>query len=368
MRIRCFSTQLMNALNVATHALSQRTTTPVLEGVLMETSDDGLKLTCSDGTMTILTNMPAEIEEEGRIVLPGRLLCDVVKKLPPAEVTASLNERDIMTLRCTGSRTTIAGTNADLFPERPLMETTHFAELPQPLIKDMIAGTSFAISSDDTRKILTGGLIEIAGGEARIVTLDGFRLAIRFARVSEDTPDLSAVIPGKLLQELLKILSDDEEEMAVMMFGKTQLMLNLNGTQVYTSLLEGEFINYRRTLPASWKAQTTVNREQFSVCVDRAALMARENKSNLIKLSITGENMVITSNSEVGEAYEELAVIHEGEEVNIAFNVRYISDVLRAVSDENLIMRFTSNVSPCVMVPPEGDDYLYMVLPVRVNA
>jgi DNA polymerase-3 subunit beta len=358
----------MNALSVAAHALSSRSTMPALEGVLMETSDDGLKLTCSDGTMTILTNVPAEIEEEGRIVLPGRLFCDVVKKLPPAEVTAALNERDIMTLRCTGSRTTITGMSADLFPERPKMETTHFAELPQPLIKDMIAGTSFAISSDDTRKILTGGLIEIAGGEARIVTLDGFRLAIRFARVSENTPDLTAVIPGKMLQELSKILSDDEEEMAVMMFGKSQLMLNLNGTQIYTSLLEGEFINYRRTLPASWKAKTTVNREQFSVCVDRAALMARENKSNLIKLHISGETMVITSNSEVGEAYEELAVIHEGEEVNIAFNVRYISDVLRAVPDENLTMRFTSNISPCVIEPLEGDEYLYMVLPVRVNA
>lgn len=368
MRFSCPTSALVSALSIATHALSARSTMPVLEGVLLETCEEGLKLTCSDSSMTIVTSLPATIEEEGAVIMPGRLFGDVVRKLPDAELNASTNDREIMTIRCMGSRTTIAGMAANFFPERPSNEADKFVELPQSLLKEMIQKTSFAISSDESRKILTGGLIEISNGEARMVTIDGFRLAMRVARISESAPELNAVIPGKLMGELAKILSDDDSAMATMMFGHNQLTVDLGNTTVYASLLDGEFIKYGNIIPASFKTSVTVNREQMALSVDRASLMARESKQNLIKFSFSNNMMIITSNAEVGDAYEELPVVMDGDELEIAFNVRYITDVLRVADEEELVMKFTTSVSPCLIDPVEGDAFTYLVLPVRLNA
>jgi DNA polymerase-3 subunit beta len=367
MKFRCQSQDLMNALSVATHALSARTTLPILEGILMETGEEGLYLTCSDGSMTIVASLPAMVEAEGRLVLPGRLFGDMIRKLPSGEISFSANEKGLITMRLMGSRTTIASKPADQFPERPPIDAHTFVELPQSLLLDMIQQTSFAIATEDTRKILTGGLLEIRGGEARMVALDGFRLAIRLARVPTDLPELSAVIPGRLLMELAKILEGGDEP-ARLTFGANQLMVEVKGARMYASLLEGEYIKYRQIIPSGFKSRAIIRREDLAQCVERASLMARETKAKLVKFDLSLAGLVVSSNSELGDAHEELDAQFEGDELSIAFNVKYMMDVLRAVSDEEIAMKFNSGVSPCVICPAEGDDYLYMVLPVRINA
>jgi len=367
MKFRCQTTDLVAALTIAAHALSARTTIPILEGILVEAEGERLTLTCTDGGMTIVTNLPAEIEEDGRVVLPGRLFTEIIRKLPAAPVEGSLNERDVITFKCLGSRTTLAGMSASFFPERPKVEAEYFLELPQPLIKEMIRQTSFAVSTDEARKILTGALLEVNNGELRMVATDGFQMAIRTALIPTTTPTLSAVIPGRFLQEIGKVMSDDEEQTATFMFGDNQLMITAGETTIYTSLLTGEFINYRNILPTDWTTILTVNRENLSMCVDRASLMAREGKNNIIKFSIAEENVTITSNSERGDVLEELPVIQEGVDLDIGFNVRYVTDALRAIADETILMNFVSSIRPCVLRPIEGESFTYVLLPVRLN-
>ncbi len=369
MRFTLNTSELVNALSVTTHALSPRTTMPILEGVLLDASEEGLRVTCSDGAMTISSLIGATIEEEGRIVMPGRLFVDVIRKLPTAEMLFSASQNMIATIKCAGSRTTIAGKPADLFPSLPEISAESQVELPQPLLRDMIQQTSFAVSSDESRKILTGCLLEIADGEVRMVALDGFRLAVRMAEIDPALHKMSAVIPSKLLQELSKIVSGGEEDMVTMTFGSSQLLAEVGPTKVYATLLEGEYIKYRQIIPNSWKTIVRIlDRSQLALCIERASLMARESKTNLITLTISDSLMTITSNSEMGDVYEEIQVETEGDELKIAFNVKYMSDVIRAIEDDELTLRFNSGISPCVIVPTEGNAYTYMVLPVRLNA
>ena len=314
MRLSVNTEELNNALSTATHALSTRSTLPILEGILLKTTPSGLELTCSDGSITITVNLPAEIAEDGQIVMPGRLFVDVVRRLPAGELLFSASDNMIATLKCGGSRTTIAGKPADLFPQLPHIDETSRVELPQSLLRDMIQQTSFAVSTDETRKILTGCLLEIGGGEARMVALDGFRFAVRIAPIEQDDFSLNAVIPSRLLQELSKIVSGGDEDKVTLVFGGSQLLVEMENARIFASLLEGEYIKYRQIIPTS--AQTVVrvlDKDAMSLCVERASLMARESKTNIIKLSISANMMVVTSNSEMGDVYEEIEVETEGE-------------------------------------------------------
>lgn len=368
MKFSCHTSALLSGLSVAVRALSSRTTQPILEGVLVKSLDRGLELTCSDGAISIVTTVEAEISEEGAVVLPGKLFLDVVRKMPQALMTVTVGETFVSSMRCLGARMTLAGQSGDLFPSLPLVSAENSFELPQTLLRDMMQETAFAIAVDDPRKVLNGCLLEIAHGEARMIALDGFRLALRLARLSGDAPEISAIIPGKAVAEIAKILGSEDEKMAHVKIGGTQMMVELDETQLYSTLIEGEYINYRHILPSEWKTRVKIDRDQFAMCVDRASLIAREGRNNLIKMQIEDGRMIITSNSESGDAYEELEVEVEGEGLSIAFNVVYVSDILRVLPEGEAYMRFNSPVSPCLVCPVEGDAFAYLMLPVRVNA
>ncbi len=368
MRFSCHAPTLLGGLSIVTRALSARTTQPILEGVLIKTTDDGIQLTCSDGAISIVTTVPAIISSEGEVVMPGKLFLDVVRKMPQSEIVVSINDSSVASLKCLGVRMTIAGQHASLFPALPLVSAENSFILPQTLLRDMMQETAFAIAVEDPRKVLNGCLLEIKRGEARIVALDGFRLAMRLSRLSGDTPELSAIIPGKTVNEIAKIMGGDDQKMAIVLIGGAQMMINLGETQFYSTLIEGEYINYRQILPSEWKTRVRIDRDQLAMCVDRASLIAREGKNNLIKMQIEEGRMIITSNSESGDAYEEIEVGVEGEGMTIAFNVNYVSDILRVLPEGEAYMRFNSPVSPCLICPVEGDAFTYLMLPVRVNA
>ena len=372
MRFKTLAGEFGAALSRSVHALSPRTTMPILEGVLVEaTAGDGdgsgrLTLVSTDGTMTITATVRATVEEGGRIVLPLRLTHDIVRRLPEAELRATLSEKGVMSLRCLDSKTSVSGTDASFFPERGESDAARFMELPQPLIRDMLRQTAFAMSTDESRKILTGTLMEVSGGELRLVALDGFQMAIRSAPAPEGAPEIVAVLPGRFAQELSKLLGDDPDSRARFAFGEKRLTVSIEGATIETSLLDGEYIKYRNILPTEWKTRLSVDRAFLSECVDRASLMAREAKNNIIKLSISGGVMGIRSESEIGQTDEEVGVEQEGEDLEIGFNVRYVSDALKAIDDERISLSFISPIRPCVVKPAEGDGFTYVLLPLRI--
>ena len=365
MRFKCTASALIEGLQIVVRALPGRTTNPILEGVLIETDDEGVVLTCSDERITITTRIEAEVEEEGRGIVPGKLFNEVVRRLSDGDIDIAMNERFMFTVRGSGSRTNISGQNADLYPALPILDGEREISLPQDLLKSMIQKTEFAIAVEDMREVLTGGLLEIQHGDIIMVGLDGFRMALKRAKCSEVGEDFSAIIPGRAMGDIGKLLSDDPEAFASLSFGGNKLHIRLERTEIYVILLEGAYIKYRQILPTSFATQVTVDLEPFRRSVDRAALMAREGNNNLLVLKIADQEMAIESRSEIGDVFEKLDIQQEGADVNIAFNVKYLIDVVRYIDGEQLVINLNNAISPCVMHPADDPDYIHLVLPVR---
>ena len=360
---------LLEGLNTVTRALAARPAKPVLEGVLMEAEGDSLTLTCSDGSLTIETCIYADIREEGRTVLPGKLFTELARKLPGGEVTIKVGDNHAASIKCMSSKSNLAGMNPVEYPEMGGVEQGTLVCIPQKELKEMISRVVFAIATDESRQILTGCLLEVTQSEARMVALDGFRLAMQKVfqpfELPQGTELLKAVIPGRVLNELSKILSD-EDEFCKLLIDKTRMQASFGNTKLSTVLLAGEYIDYRRILPLSFKTVVKADRVGVQNAIDRASLMAREGKNNLIRMAMSGETLSITSNAELGDVLEELDATLNGDPIEIAFNAKYITDVIRNITDDELCMHFNSNVSPCVVSPIDGDQYLYLILPVRV--
>ena len=370
MKFECSAQSLLEGLVNATRALgSGRPAKPILEGVCLTAREGEVELMCSDGSLSIKSLVSAVVAEEGSVVLPGKLMTEIVRKLPEGVLKATMNDRMVLTLRCGQNRSTISGNSATEFPQMLDIVNTHALHFPKKKLRDMIGKVTFAIALQETRQVLTGCLMEVTKDELRLVGLDGFRLAIQ--RYHDDfvlpngVDKVTAIIPGRVMSEIAHIM-DDDEGMASFHINGTHLMAIIQNTTVVTTLLAGEYINYRQILPSAWLSRVTVKRRDLQDAVERASLMAKEGKSNMIRIKATQENLRVTSVSEMGDVLEELDAHLEGEDIEIAFNARYISDVIKNVDDECLTLCMNTNVSPCVIAPLEGDAYLYLVLPVRV--
>ena len=360
---------LLDGLRIVTRALSARPAKQILEGVLVEAIDDSVTLTCSDGTLTIEHIVTASVQENGRTVLPGKLFTELISKLPGGEVTVQLKDGRSAFIRCQKSRSNMSCMDAVEYPEMAQVENGYRLELPQKDLRDMIGRVVFAIATDESRQILTGCLLELSAQETRLIALDGFRLAMIRKDQAHELPEgkelLRYVIPGRVMNELGKILPDLDEPCSMMM-ARNQVQIAFGSTKLSSVLLAGEYIDYRRILPTSFRTTADVDRANMQSAIDRASLMAREGKSNLVRMSFHEDAVAISSNAETGDQLEDMEATLTGDPIDIAFNAKYITDVIRNVSDEQLHMCFNTSVSPCVIQKEEGGDYLYLILPVRV--
>ena len=368
MRFKCTAAALIDGLQIAVKALPSRTPNQILEGVLIETEMNEVILTCSDERITIVTRIEAQVEEQGRGVVPGKLFNEVVRRLSDGDIDISMNDRFVFTVRGSGSRTNISGQDADLYPSLPQMDNEREISLPQDMLKDMIQKTEFAIAVEDMREVLTGCLLEIAGGDVTMVALDGFRLALRRAKCSDVLEKFSAIIPGRAVGDIGKLLSEDPEAFAHLSFGGNKLHIRLEKTEIFVILVEGEYVQYRQILPPRFATRVVVDLDPFRKGIDRAALIAREGNNNLLILKIAGGEMAIESHSQIGDVYEKLEVQQEGADLNIAFNVKYLTDVVRFIDSDQIEINLNTAITPCIITPVGDPDYVHLVLPVRTGA
>lgn len=369
MKFECSAQEMMVGLVNATRALGARPAMQILEGVLLKTGEDEIFLTCTDGSLSIRARVKARVQQPGSVVLPGKLLTEIVRKLPEGVASFQMNEKMAVVIKCCQSRSTITGMAPTDFPEMKDLISTHGLHLPQKRLREMITKVVFAIAVQESRQALTGCLVEITPEELRLVGLDGFRLALQRLHDPFVLPEgkelVTAIVPGHVMNEMSRIMTD-EEEMVTFHLDATHLMVVMGDTTLVTTLLAGEYINYKQILPAAWLTRVTVKKRELQDAIERASLMAREGKNNLIRMNAGNDSLKITSMSELGDVLEELDIHLEGEEIDIAFNARYISDVIKNVDDDCCTLSMNTNVSPCVIAPVEGDAYLYLVLPVRV--
>ena len=359
----------LEGLTTVTRALAPRPAKQILDGVLIVADENRINLTCSDGSLSIEYTTVADVQESGQTVLPGKILTELIRKLPGGTVTVTIQNQRLASIKCQKTRSNLSIMNAAEYPEITQLRKGNEIKIPQNKLRDMISHVVFAIATDESRQILTGCLLEVSRSEARLVALDGFRLAMQKTFQPFDLPPekemVKAIIPGKVLTELSRILPDDDA-FCSLLIDQGRMQCTFGNIRLTTVLLAGEYIDYRRIMPADFKTKAKANRIAVQDAIDRASLMAREGKNNLIKMSFRQDVLKISSNAEMGDVEEEIDADLNGDDIDIAFNAKYIIDVIRNVSDDELYMNFNTNVSPCVVMPPSGESYVYLILPVRV--
>ncbi len=311
--------------------------------------------------------MGASIQREGSVVLKSRIFSEIVRMLPEGNVTIEVDQQNVAVIRSAGSEITLIGFDSQDFPVIPKVEEKNPIELPQDLVSNVIRQVTFAVSKDETKPILQGVLMEVTGNEVNFVALDGYRMALRTCTLDKTYEEKSVVIPGKNLNEIGKILTQDDAKVSITM-ADNHVLFDLGYTRIISRLLEGEFINYKQFIVDDHTTRFKVNCKNMLDSVLRASLVAMDGKYYIARLSIIDDKLIITSNSEMGKAYEELPISKEGNDLDIAFNFRYLLDVLRAVDCEEIYMDCTTNVSPAIITPVDNNSFLYLLLPVRTTS
>lgn len=364
MKFTCEKNILQSSISTVQKAVTGKSTMPVLQGILINALNNELILSASDKDLSIETKITTDVFENGSIVVDARLFGEIIRKLPNDIIQISTIGNTTVEIICQKSKFNLVYMNAEDFPELPKINENMLFKIPQKVLKNMIRGTIFAIAQDETRPILTGILFEIKSKKLNLVTLDGYRLALMSEELQNDNT-INAVIPGKTLNEVSKILGDDDKFVNIT-FTPNHILFSLDETKIISRLLEGEFINYNSIIPSEYNLKLTTKRDEFLSCLERASLLAKDGNTNLIKLSIEDENMVITSNSQLGMVREEVNIILQGQPLQIAFNSKYLIDVLKIMEEEEISMEFSSSVSPCIIKNKEKDNCTYLVLPVRL--
>ncbi|MCR2045441.1 DNA polymerase III subunit beta [Anaerosalibacter massiliensis] len=363
MRIQVDQKKLSKHINIVQKGISSKTTLPILDGILLEAKDGKLKLTGTDLEIGIESYLEANILEEGSIVINSRLFGDIIKKLPNSEIDINVSENK-MNIVCDSSQFNLIGNSSVEYPELPTLIDQLSLKIPMDLFKDIIRQTVFATTQDETRPILTGVLFEVIDGNASFVALDGYRLSLRNIKINS-SEDVKVVIPGRTLSELNKILEENEEDIEITLT-PGHIVFNIGDTLVFSRLLEGQFLNYRDIIREDHDTRIKVNRKELQDSLERASLLAKEEKANLVKLNLFEDKLTIKSNSEIGNVHEEMTVELEGEDVDIAFNSKYILDGIKAMDEEEIELFFMGSLNPCIIKPAEEDNYTYLVLPVRL--
>lgn len=364
MIFKCEKSKLQDAISIAQKSITGKSTINILEGVYIKAKDNQLTIIGSDMDVSIETVVEADVIEAGEIVVDAKIFGEIIRKLPNADVKIQVVDNSSIEITCQRSVFNLVYMNAEDYPSLPTIDEEKVFSIPQNLLKNMIKGTTFAIAQDETRPILQGVLFEMKNNMLNLVALDGYRLAIK-NEVLNYSDEISVVVPGKTLNEVARILEDSEEDVNIT-FTINHILFNLGKTKIISRLLEGEYIKYNSLLPQEHKVLVNVKKQDLLNGIERASLMAKDGNSNLIKLDIKNDNLIITSNSQLGKVREEVGISMQGEEIEIAFNSRYLLDVIKVMESEDIVLELTSSVSPCVIKNNDLDNCKYLVLPVRL--
>ena len=371
MKLSVMQENLARGLSVVSRAVSSRSTLPVLANVLLRTEDAGLKLTATNLEIGITYWVPGKIETDGATTVPARLLSDLVSSLPASEkVDLELQGTDTLHLRCGRVATHVKGIDADEFPtiqtagERP---TTRIA---QSTLKRALEETIFAAASDEARPILTGVLAKFEGSRLTLAAADNYRIAVRTIDILDPVESVSVVIPARALAELGRILSDTEDPVELVLAqARNQVLFHLEGIDLVSRLIDGQFPNYQQVLPAGHACRAEFDREELLRAVRPAALIA-SSSANIVKLQVGGEGsgVTVTATAEVGDYTGEVEAAVEGDATTIAFNARYLADVLGNVGADRFALELNGHLAPGVFRPVGDDAYVHVVMPVRTTS
>lgn len=366
MKIRCKRKDLEVAVTNVQRAVSGKSTIPALEGIYFRAEAGTIELCGTNLELGITTELKVDVEESGEAVLQAKLIGDIVRKLPEETVIIESGENDVCNIRSGNSEFTIAGIPPMEYPELPTLTETIEIGLSSTVLKSMIRQTLFAVAETDAKPVHTGTLFEIQEGELTLVSVDGYRLALRKEAIG--TKDsIRFVVPGKTLQEILKLIPEEEENLEIQI-GKRHVQFRVGDYQIISRLLDGEFLDYKSAIPTTKKTGIRVNARRFIESVERVSLLVTDRlKSPIRCIFAEGEGVKTSSSTSIGKANDAFEAEVEGERVEIGFNNRYLLDALRNTEGDEIQIHINGALSPMKIVPLEKEDLIFLVLPVRLK-
>ena len=362
MKLICDRTLLANAIAGVSKAVTQRSSIPVLEGILMKAEGFSLTLTGYDLEMGITTTIEANVLEPGDAVLPAKLLGDMVRRLPSEEVEINTQDSGATTIKGGITEFDIMGLNPGDFPDLPNPGADRTLDMDTADLQEMVDTTLFAVSTDDKKPAHTGALFSITPEKLTVVALDGYRLAI-IEKPVQATKEIDIIIPAKTLSEVVKLFGEADEVVHI----SANRRFVVFATQSYTvisRLIEGEFLDYRRVIPEGYKTRVTVDVRDFATTIERASLIITERLKNPLRVMFD-DHITVRCQTTLGKVVDELPAQVEGDPVEIGFNNRYLLDALRYSRCDKLVFELSGPLSPVKVLPKDGGDFLFLVLPVR---
>ena len=355
---------MATAVSNVSRAVSTKATIPALEGVLIKAYNDNLNISGYNLEIGITTDIEARVVKEGEIVLGAKLLLDIVRRLPEEIVSVETDDRMVTYITCGKADYQIVGMPSVEYPDLPTFQQTDGISVNSKVMRDMIRQTVYAVSDNTAKPIYTGSLYEISGGVLKIVAIDGFRMAIRSESVESES-ETSFVVPGKTQLEVLKLVNDDDSNVDIIV-GQRHITFKIKTYSVISRLIEGTFLDYKATIPASEKTTLVIKTRLMIESVERMSLLDSEKIQSPVRCKFAEDEIRLSCASSVGRANDVISVPIIGDNVEIGFNNRYMLEALKNTDTDEVKLVLNGPVSPIVIKPVKGDSFLSIVVPVRL--
>lgn len=367
MKFICNSKELSNACNNVIRAVSTKVTIPTIEGILIECGSNTLSLTGYDFEFGINTIMNVDVIEPGAIVINAKVLCDIIRKLSDEEVTIETNGTSVSIISG-AAQYNITGIDADDYPELPSVNSSKKIELDSRLIYSMVSQTLFAVADNESSKpVYTGLKFDINNNILTMIGVDGYRLAIRKENVEYTDEAIEFVVPKKTIRELIKLINTEEDSKIGIMMSKRHIVFEIDNYSIISRLLEGEFIDYTAAVPKVTKTTVLINTNDAINCIERTLPVIENNQKNPIRCLFDADQMRVSTVSSLGRVVDYTHANTSGERVEIGFNSKYMLDALNASDVDEVKIELTGPVSPAVIKPINNENFLFLVLPMRLK-
>ncbi len=366
MKLVCNRTELVEVLNGVSKAVSAKSSIPALEGILFKAAKDEVLLTAYDLEIGIITAFHAQVDEEGDIVLNARLLTDMVRKIDADTVSIETDSDLKVVIKGGITKFNFIGMPASDYPEMPIPDTSSTLSVRGFDLKEMIAKTIYAVSASDQKPVHTGTKFIIDEGGLTLVSVDGYRLAVCTRTEIGRFENKSFIVPGKTLSEVSKLIGDSEDDVTIGT-ERRYAVFKLNNYTVVTRLLEGDFLDYKKSIPDGYRTRVKIDVRMMSDSIDRASLIINDRFKSPIRFYFEDNRVTLNCATALGNAYDEIPCEMEGEAVEIGFNNKYMLDALRNSGCDEVVLEISGSGAPMKVLPDEGDDFIFLVLPVRIK-
>ncbi len=367
MKIICNKSELLRGVNSVLKAVPGKTTMPILECILIDTTNGIIEMTANDMELGIKTIINGDVLDKGKIALDAKLFSEIVRKLPDSEVSIETDDNLKALIRCEKAKFNISGKSGEDFAYLPEIERTNPVVISQFAVKEIIRQTIFSISDNDSNKLMTGELIEVNGNEFKVTSLDGHRISIRKIELKDSYSSIKVVVPGKTLSEVSKILTGGTEDDVHMYFTDRHVVFEFDQTTVVSRLIEGEYFRIDQMLSSDYETKIKINKRELQNCIERASLLIKEGDKKPIVIQIGDRSLELKINSTIGSMNEDIDIDKEGKDLMIGFNPKFILDALRVIDDEVISIYLVNPKAPC-FIRDDNHNYIYLILPVNINA